>query len=170
MTARNTVCALVAAISAGAFARTVIVPSLPVSPYADTEVSTNIPINKADIGYSDLNFRLNGTPTNDLELAFGTDANTNGVLDAEEVETRFGWSGGRYFVENARTWEMFDGGASGQSQNFSVNLHLEVRHGSQQVRKVIGCRFCSLRRIPMTSAVTGAISPPATSTWYSERG
>ncbi len=137
MTARNTVCALVAAISAGAFARMVIVPSLPVSPYADTEVSTNIPINKADIGYSDLNFRLNGTPTNDLELAFGTDANTNGVLDAEEVETRFGWRGGRHFVENARTWEMFDGGASWQSQNFSVNLHLEVRHGSQQVRKVV---------------------------------
>ena len=96
-----------AALAAGAASGwTIQVPSMPVSPYADTEVSTNIPINKADIGYSDLNFRLNGTPTNNLELAFGTDANTNGVLDAEEVETRLGWRGGRYFVENARTWEM----------------------------------------------------------------
>ena len=86
----------VAALAASAsFGWTIQVPSMPVSPYADTEVSTNIPVNKADIGYSDLNFRLNGTPTNNLELAFGTDANTNGVLDAEEVETRFGWRGGR---------------------------------------------------------------------------
>lgn len=137
MTSRRIMFA-VAVLAAGAsFGWTIQVPSMSVSPYADTEVSTNIPVNKADIGYSDLNFRLNGTPTNDLELAFGTDANTNGVLDAEEVETRFGWRGGRYFVENARTWEMFDGGASGQSQNFSVKLHLEVRHGSQQVRKVV---------------------------------
>lgn len=128
----------VAALAAGAsFGWTIQVPSMPVSPYADTEVSTNIPVNKADIGYSDLNFRLNGTPTNNLELAFGTDANTNGVLDAEEVETRFGWRGGRYFVENARTWEMFDGAALEQSQNFSVNLRLEVRHDTQQVRKVV---------------------------------
>lgn len=115
----------------------VSVPSMPVSPFADTEVSTNMPINRTDINYADLEFRFAGTPTNNLELAFGTDVNTNGVLDADEVETRFGWRGGRYFVENARTWEMFDGGASGQSQNFSVNLHLEVRHGSQQVRKVV---------------------------------
>ena len=128
----------VAALAASAsFGWTIQVPSMPVSPYADTEVSTNIPVNKADIGYSDLNFRLNGTPTNSLELAFGTDVNTNGVLEAEEVETRFGWRGGRYFVENARTWEMFDGAALEQSQNFSVNLRLEVKHDTQQVRKVV---------------------------------
>ena len=129
--------AVAALAASAAFGWTIQVPSMPVSPYADTEVSTNIPVNRADIGYSDLNFRLNGTPTNNLELAFGTDANTNGVLDAEEVETRFGWRGGRYFVENARTWEMFDGAALEQSQNFSVNLRLEVRHDTQQVRKVV---------------------------------
>ena len=134
---RNLLTIFVAAAGMQASARTVSVPAMPVSPYADTEVSTNVAINKAQISYSDLEFHFSGTPTNNLELAFGTDANTNGVLDAEEVETRFGWRGGRYFVENARTWEMFDGGASGQSQNFSVNLHLEVRHGSQQVRKVV---------------------------------
>ena len=64
-----------------ASAWTVSVPTMPVSPFADTEVSTNIPINKADISYSDLNFRFDGTPTNNLELAFGTDVNTNGVLE-----------------------------------------------------------------------------------------
>ena len=123
---------------ASAFAGTrVVVPSMPVSPFADTDVSTNIPINKADISYSDLSFRFDGTPTNNLELAFGTDVNTNGVLEAEEVCARFGWRGGRYFVENVRTWEMFDGDSSEQSQNFSINLHLEVGHDTQLVRKVV---------------------------------
>ena len=35
------------------FARTIVVQSQPVSPYADTEVSTNVVINRADISYSD---------------------------------------------------------------------------------------------------------------------
>lgn len=113
------------------------VPSMPVSPFADTEVSTNMSINRADISYSDLNFHFDGTPTNNLELAFGTDVNTNGVLEAEEVGARFGWRAGRYFIENMLTGDMFDGEALNSSQSFSVNLHLEVRYSSQQVRKVV---------------------------------
>jgi len=136
MTARNTVCACVAAMSVGAFARTVVVPSQTVSPYADTEVSTNVVINKADISYSDLHFAFAGTPTNSLELAFGTDANTNGVLEAEEIASRFGWRSGSYFIENAVSGEILDGTASNSSQSFSIDLHLEVRYGSQQVRSM----------------------------------
>lgn len=130
-------CFLAVAMPFAALARTILVPTQPVSPYLDTEVSTNVPINKADISYSDLNFRFDGTPTNNLELAFGTDANTNGVLDAEEVGARFGWRAGRYFIENAQTGDVFDGDALNTSQSFSVDMHLEVRYSSQQVRKVV---------------------------------
>ena len=129
-------CFLAVIMPFAAFARTILVPAQPVSPFADTEVSTNIPINKADISYSDLNFRFDGTPTNNLELAFGTDTNTNGVLEAEEVGARFGWRAGRYFIENTLTGDMFDRDALNSSQSFSVDLHLEVRYSSQQVRKV----------------------------------
>ena len=129
-------CFLAVAMPFAALARTILVPTQPVSPYLDTEVSTNVPINKADISYSDLNFRFDGTPTNNLELAFGTDANTNGVLDAEEAGARFGWRAGRYFIENAQTGDVFDGDALNSSQSFSVDMHLEVRYSSQQVRKV----------------------------------
>ena len=129
-------CFLAVAMPFSALARTILVPTQPVSPYLDTEVTTNIPINKADISYSDINFRFDGTPTNNLELAFGTDVNTNGVLEAEEVGARFGWRAGRYFIENTLTGDMFDGDALNSSQSFSVDLHLEVRYSSQQVRKV----------------------------------
>lgn len=109
---------------------------MPVSPFADTEVSTNMVINKADINYVDLKFTFCGTPTNNFEMAFGTDANTNGVLDAEEVETRFGWRGGRYFIENVLTCETFDSDAITVSQNLSVELHLDIKTSPQQVRRI----------------------------------
>ena len=112
------------------------VSHMPVSPFADTEVSTNMVINKADINYVDLKFTFCGTPTNDLEMAFGTDVNTNGVLDAEEVETRFGWRSGRYFIENALTCESFDSEAIAGSQSLSVELHLDIRSSPQQIRRI----------------------------------
>ena len=105
-------CVLLALSVAGAFALRAVeftVAQMPVSPFADTEVSTNMVINKADINYVDLKFTFCGTPTNNLEMAFGTDANTNGVLEAEEVGARFGWRAGRYFIENTLTGDMFDG-------------------------------------------------------------
>lgn len=112
------------------------VNQMPMSPFADTEVSTNMVINKSDINYADLKFRFDGTPTNNLELAFGTDVNTNGVLDAEEVDTRFGWRGGRYFIENARTWERFDSDSVVGSRSLSVELHIDIRTSPQQVRRI----------------------------------
>ena len=127
---------LVAVAGMQASAWTVHVQEMPVSPFADTEVSTNVPINRADISYADLKFCFAGTPTNDLELAFGTDVNTNGVLEAEEVESRFGWRSGRYFMENVRTWERFDGAAASAAQSLSVEIHFEVRYNSQQVRRM----------------------------------
>ena len=87
---RSLIMILVAAAGMQASAWTAHVPAMPVSPFADTEVSTNMPINRADISYADLKFCFYGTPTNNLELEFGTDVNTNGVLDVEEVESRFG--------------------------------------------------------------------------------
>lgn len=132
-------CVLFALSAAGAFALRAVeftITQMPVSPFADTEVSTNMVINKADINYVDLKFTFCGTPTNGLEMAFGTDANTNGVLDAEEVETRFGWRGGRYFIENALTCESFDSDAIAGSQNLSVELHLDIRSSPQQVRRI----------------------------------
>ena len=124
---------------AGAFALRAVeftVNQMPVSPFADTEVSTNMVINKNDISYAYLYFTFDGTPTNDLELAFGTDVNTNGTLDAEEIETRFGWRGGRFFIENALTCDSFDSEAIAGSQNISVELHLDIKSSPQQVRRI----------------------------------
>ncbi len=134
--AREAMCLIGVFLSVHGYARTIVVQPQPVSPYADTEVSTNVVINKADISYSDLHFAFDGTPTNSLELAFGTDVNTNGVLDAEEVETRFGWRSGRYFMENALTWERFVSEPASGARNLSVEMHLDIRYAQQQVKRI----------------------------------
>jgi len=92
------------------FARQIVIPTLPVSPFADTEVSTNVVIHgsRVDVRNVQIHFQLEGTPTNNLEVAFGCDANTNGVLDVSEIETIYGWRGGRYFIENVRAWERIE--------------------------------------------------------------
>lgn len=93
-----------------ASARQITIPTQPLSPYADTEVSTNVVLQtrRSDVREVNLRLQLEGTPTNDLEVAFGRDVNTNGVLDVSEVETVYGWRGGRYFIENVRAWERFE--------------------------------------------------------------
>jgi hypothetical protein len=64
--------------SCTAVARRIIVPTQPVSPFADTEVSTNVVIHESrtDVRDVQIHFQLEGTPTNNLEVAFGCDANT----------------------------------------------------------------------------------------------
>ncbi len=71
-----------AALAAGPFH----VSQMGVSPYADTEVSTNISLRstRTDVVKFDLRFQLDGTPTNNLSLCFGRDVNTNGVLEVDD--------------------------------------------------------------------------------------
>ena len=104
-----------------------VVPSLSVSQFADTEVSTNFAINasRSDVWQMDLHLQLEGTPTNDLEVAFGRDVNTNGVLDVEEIETMYGWRRGRYFIENVNAWERIEEEAATNALCGVCDIHLE---------------------------------------------
>lgn len=95
--ARTRIACLLAVIMPFAvFARTILLPPQPVSPYLDTEVSTNCVLHRSriDARTFDVHFQFEGTPTNNLEVAFGRDANTNGVLDVQEIDTVYGWRGG----------------------------------------------------------------------------
>lgn len=117
-------------LSAGfaAFAgRSIVVPTFPTSVFADTEVSTNIVLHgrRTDTWKVDLHIQLAGSPTNNLEVAFGRDANTNGVLDVEEIETMYGWRGGRYFIENVPAWDRIEVEAATNALCGVCDIHLE---------------------------------------------
>ena len=112
---------------AAAFAKQIIIQTQPVSPFADTEVSTNVVIHESrtDVRNVQIHFQLEGTPTNNLEIAFGCDTNTNGVLDVSEIETVYGWRGGRYFIENVRAWERIETPAAASALCGVIDIQLQ---------------------------------------------
>lgn len=132
---------LLALASAGiVWARGINLSALPVATQADTEVSTNLVIHpsRTDIREVKIHFELAGTISNDFEVAFGRDANANGVLDVSEVETVYGWRGGRYFIENARTWERIETEAAAHAQPGVADIHLT--HGPDFAPKSFAAR------------------------------
>ena len=135
---------MVFALAASAAAR-VAVPSLPVSPYADTEVATNISLRSArtDAVRFNLRFQLDGTPTNSLSLCFGRDVNTNGVLDVGEMETVYGWRAGRYFVEDAVGWCVYESPATNAAEAASAEFRVENAADGTPRRFVATCAGAS---------------------------
>lgn len=97
---------LVAVLAGGILhAWTVSVPPQPASPYLDTEVSTNIAFGaNYDVTREIVvNFALDeGCSSNCLQVAFGRDADHDGVLGPDEAETLFGWRNGRCFAESVK--------------------------------------------------------------------
>ena len=73
---------------------------LPAWEFADTEVATNVPFAfpQANVKHFFLSMELAGTPSNNVQVAFGRDANTNGVLEVEEVGFAIGWDCGEWKV------------------------------------------------------------------------
>ena len=119
--------AMFAVVGLASSARTILVPTQPVSPYADTEVSTNIAIRTGRTFSRDveIHIQLAGTPTNCLEVAFGRDANANGALDADETEAVYGWRAGRYYIENVRCWERIESEAAANAMCGVIDIRLK---------------------------------------------
>ena len=76
------------------------VGGLPSWEFADTEVSTNVPFAfpQTNARHFLLSLELAGMPSNNVQVAFGRDANTNGVLEIEETGFAIGWDCGRWRV------------------------------------------------------------------------
>lgn len=79
----------------------------PPADYADTESSTNIPL-QAWRDYTPparLTLRLNATATNAVQVAFGRDLDGDADLQPEETEFVLGCDCGTWFTRNERTGE-----------------------------------------------------------------
>ena len=88
---------------------------------ADTETMTNVPFHVALDASGRFAFTLScrATPSNNVEVAFGTDANGNGVLEPEETDRVVGWDCGSWFTRKGADgacqmrngeWKMENGG------------------------------------------------------------
>ena len=86
-----------------AAARQPVTSALPPSAYADTEVSTNVPFTAWEEHQKRFEHRLSfeATPSNNVQVAFGTDADADGVLGPDEERLVVGWDCGEWFVLDA---------------------------------------------------------------------
>ena len=89
--------AMILVLSMAALA--VTVEPMPPCEFADTEVSTNIAfaVDRAMMSRIEFTVALDATPTNNVEVAIGTDANADGNLAPEEAAYVFGYDCGRWF-------------------------------------------------------------------------
>ena len=77
--------------------------NLPSAEFADTEVSTNIAfaVERPAMTRIEFTVSLDATPTNNVEVAIGTDANGDGNLSVEESAYAFGYDCGTWFARSA---------------------------------------------------------------------
>ena len=108
----------------------VTVEPLPPSEYADTEVSTNIAfvVDRAMMTRIEFTVALDATPTNNVEVAIGTDGNGDGNLSVEESAYVFGYDCGTWF-ERGR-----DQGSGNRDQDLSAPA-AESSGGTVRVEK-----------------------------------
>ena len=118
-----------------AWARTVVPASLPPAVHADTEVSTNVPFTATLDAAGRFAFDLScrATPSNNVEVAFGTDADGDGVLDLGETDCVIGWDCGAWFVRKGA-----DGACQMENGEWKIEngVEPEVRTLSWRVRVV----------------------------------
>jgi len=79
------------------------VPVLSQSEFADTDVSTNFTFSVGEGSNRRLVFtvELEATPTNNVEVAIGCDADEDGLLSLDEAALTVGYDCGEWFVRSA---------------------------------------------------------------------
>ena len=80
----------------------VTVVELPPCDYADTEVSTNFPfaVDFNTMSRFEFSLALDASPSNAVEVAIGTDADSDGNLSVEESAYAFGYDCGTWFCRD----------------------------------------------------------------------
>ena len=80
-------------------------PVLPPVEYPDTEVVTNVAVSAQGSREYAFELAFSGTASNNVEIAFGTDADGDGALSLDEIGLSAGWDCGEWFVMNVATGE-----------------------------------------------------------------
>ena len=125
-----------------ATAATLVPDRLPHSAHVDTEVTTNCPFSFIAEQAKEFRFEMAfaGTSSNNVQLAFGCDADTNGVLSAAETGLVFAWDCGKWVL-------------SGNSEGTWSN-RFETASVTTNIQKEFSWKLGFRRRVPRTLTLT----------------
>lgn len=104
-----------------------VAPRLPEPATVGMEVSTNLDFKviRSDLRRLEVRMEFVGTASNCVQVAFGRDLDSDGVLAPEETSLTLGWRSGRYFIEDAATGQRHEevalpGGGSGRALSLNI--------------------------------------------------
>ncbi len=97
--------------------RALSIPELTAPVFADTEVSTNVNMTvwTENIRQFNVTLQFNATPSNNVQVAFGNDADADEQLTDEETDLTLGWDCGAWFVVSDEPTNSFTAIASGNT-------------------------------------------------------
>ena len=154
-------------VAAASVAATMNVAPLSAPEFADTEVSTNVCLvvtQKLSAGDNrrcfDVSLSLVATPTNNVEIAFGVDADGDGVLGRRERDFVLGWDCGAWFWRDRRAnveTRFGEGIAGGVERTLTWRVKVDGDHFPRSFAATEG------RTTLATGAATGAMFSPQ---WY----
>lgn len=145
---------LLAVAAFAASAGTIAVPAAPESAYADTESVTNAAVRTSLVQRARTfsgDIALYATPSNALEVAFGTSRNADGILLPGDETFSIGWEDGAWFIASTtnRIVSAAQEGASRRSLSFSVRMSEEGTPTRFSVSGAgLGEAFASLTNAP----------------------
>ena len=112
-----------------AIARSVEVPTLAPSAFADTESVTNVVF---DAGLNVLErfavtLSCHATASNNVEVAFGTDSNMSGELELDEIDWVVGWDSGSWFTRRRADGEYISDSTSSTNEFRTLSMEITIR-------------------------------------------
>lgn len=127
-------------LSAVASAKEFVVPQMSTSPYADTEVTTNISFNaqRIDIKEFGLNIYFGLGSTNTIQVAFGRDEDENGILSFSETDAVYGYRNGKGVIEDVKNAVRYEEVPADGSWNFNIKMRMKKDYTPKEFSASVG--------------------------------
>ena len=127
-------------LSAVASAKEFVVPLMSTSPYADTEVTTNIAINTQRFYVKEfgLNISFEAASSNNIQVAFGRDEDGNGILSFSETDAVYGYRNGKSVIEDVKNAVRYDEVVADGSQNFNIKIRMKKDYTPKEFSASVG--------------------------------
>ena len=96
--------------------------------FADTEVSTNVAMRAwgENTRQFTVSLQFDATPSNNVQVAFGTDASADGNLSDEEAGLTLGWDCGEWFIASADSTNRFTAATAGTETRKELRLQMNL--------------------------------------------
>ena len=105
-------------------------PVLPSVEHVDTEAATNVPFTawQEHVGKFKFSLTCRTTAMNNVQFAFGRDADDDGILSLEESDLVVGWDCGKWFVQGGYDAERIEAAVGmGDRQTLAWTVRLSPR-------------------------------------------